>query len=178
MTTTDRRASSAAGYSSGQDSQSAQRGGPATGKMVHPTTTHNFSFQRGKIEEAYFNEVSGLTAEVDVFSYEEGGENDYVRKLPGRAKFSNVTLKRGVVYNEGLWLWFRDVSRGKIVRADVSVVLYDTTHDELKRWNLAKAYPVKWVGPSFKADENAVSVESLELAFEGMSVSSKLREGG
>jgi phage tail-like protein len=36
------------------------------------------------------------------------------------------------------------------------------------RWTLDKAFPVKWVGPSFKSDEAAVAIESLELAHHGI----------
>jgi phage tail-like protein len=114
-------------------------------------------------------EISGLQAEVDVFSYEEGGRNDYVHRLPGRAKvFSNISLKRGVTYNDNLWLWFVDVLNGKISAKNVSVVLYDAAHNPRKYWNFVKAYPVKWVGPAFKANENAISFETLELAYERM----------
>jgi phage tail-like protein len=38
------------------------------------------------------------------------------------------------------------------------------------RWTFEQAYPVKWSGPQFKADDNAVAVETLELAHEGMKI--------
>ncbi len=47
---------------------------------------------------AGFSECSGLDATVEVFEYKEGGLNDYVRKFPTRASFSNITLKHGVIY--------------------------------------------------------------------------------
>ena len=69
--------------------------GTTTGKRVDPLTTRKFFVEIGNIVRAEFSEVSGLNAEVEVLSYEEGGKNGFVHKLPGRVKFPNVTLKRG-----------------------------------------------------------------------------------
>jgi phage tail-like protein len=141
------------------------------GRWVDPITTSRFYIDLGSITQGYFSEISGLGAEVEVFSYEEGGCNNYVHRLPGRAKLSsNVSLKRGIAYNDDFWLWFIDVLNGKINPQNVSVVLYDAAHNEKKRWNFLKAYPVKWVGPSLKANENAISFETLELAYERMEI--------
>ena len=41
-----------------------------------------------------FQKVSGLSEEVGVAEYEEGGY-DYAHKLPGRAKVGEVTAERG-----------------------------------------------------------------------------------
>lgn len=144
-----------------------------TGARVDPLTTHSFAVEVGRIQHALFSEFSGLQAEVEVFDYQEGGCNDFVHKLPGRVKFTNITLKRGVAYTDELWRWFEDVINGKVKRQDVSVVIYNANHKEVKRWNFSRAYPVKWVGPAFKASENAISIETLELAHEGMRVSKK-----
>lgn len=149
----------------------AEKTSQGTGARRDPLTTRIFSVQIGQIEQAVFSEFSGLQAEIEVFTYEEGGCNDYVHKLPVRTKFSNITLKRGVAYTDELWSWFQAAMNGKVKRLNVSVVLYDAAYDQVKRWNFVRAFPVKWVGPTFKAGENAISIETLELAHEGMSVS-------
>jgi hypothetical protein len=46
---------------------------------------------------AGFSECSGLEASIDVLEYREGGQNTFVHKFPGRASFSNITLKHGVI---------------------------------------------------------------------------------
>src|SRR5437016_8239237 len=50
----------------------------------------------GREIQALFTEVSGLQVEMQVMDYEEGGVNNYIRRLPGRLKVGNVTLKRGL----------------------------------------------------------------------------------
>jgi phage tail-like protein len=140
------------------------------GKRVDPLTTCNFCVEIEGIGQAVFREFSGFEAEVEVYSYEEGGYNFYSRKLPGRTKFSNITLKRGIAPSDDLWLWFQYVASGDVSRRHVSIVAYDAAHRELRRWNIFNAFPVKWVCPAFRADENAVAIETLELAHEGVTV--------
>jgi len=122
------------------------------------------------IDQGGFTECTGLQAEVEVTDYQEGGNNGYVHKLVGRTKFTNIVLKRGVTDSSDLWDWFQDVSRGEIERKDVSVVLYNSVQEEVRRWNLREAFPAKWVGPAFNATTPAVAIESLELAHHGFEV--------
>ena len=120
---------------------------------------------------AVFQECSGLNGEIEVETYQEGGQNDYEYKLPGRAKFGNVTLKGGVANTIDLWNWFQRVATGHVDRRDVSVVMYLQNSEEAMRWNLRSAYPVKWQGPDFTAGDTNVSVHSLELAHHGLELS-------
>jgi phage tail-like protein len=122
------------------------------------------------VDQGGFTECTGLQAEVEVTDYQEGGNNGYVHKLVGRTKFTNVVLKRGVTDSSDLWDWFQSVSRGEIERKDVSVVLYNSVQEEVRRWNLREAFPAKWVGPAFNATTPAVAIETLELAHHGFEV--------
>ena len=62
--------------------------------------------------------------------------------------------------------WYAELAQGKITPKNISVVMYDVEGNELARWNLIKAYPVKWIGPQFNAHDAAAAVETLELAHE------------
>src|SRR5215470_2047172 len=97
--------------------------------------------------QAVFSEVSGLQVETVVQDYEEGGNNGFVHRLPGRTKVGNLTLKRGITKSNEFFKWYTDIARGTITRRNISVIMYDTAGNELVRWNFIKAYPVKWVGP-------------------------------
>ena len=122
------------------------------------------------VDQGGFTECTGLQAEVEITDYQEGGNNGYIHKLAGRTKYTNVVLKRGVTDSTDLWDWFQDVSRGQIDRKDVSVVLYNSEQEEVRRWNLREAFPSKWVGPAFNATTPAVAIETLELAHHGFEV--------
>src|SRR3954471_13475026 len=83
-----------------------------------------------------FSEASCLDAEVKPIDYRNGSEDIRVRKLPGLKKFTNITLKRGLVGDLGFWNWILEGQKGKVQRADGSVVLMDETgQKEVMRWN-------------------------------------------
>jgi len=141
---------------------------PQTGNRTDPLANAKFSVEIDMIQEATFTEASGLEAELDIFEYQEGGNNLFTHKLPGRVKYPNVTLKRGVTTSNDLWMWFEMGTFGKINRRNISIVLYDQDGSEVRRWNLINAYPIKWTGPSFDASAKAVSIETVVFAHEGM----------
>ncbi len=115
-----------------------------------------------------FSECSGLQVETEVEEHREGGLNEYSHKLPKGSKYGTIVLKRGFVNSNELWNWNRDVVAGVVnQRKDLSIILTDRQGTDICRWNVSKALPVKWSGSEFKADANAVLVETLELVHHG-----------
>lgn len=133
---------------------------------AHPAC--RFYVDIGGITQAVFTEVSGLAVEMAVEEIEEGGNNGFVHRLPGRCKVSNLTLQRGMTASNQLFQWVMEVAQGKVTRRHVSVILYAPDGQELMRWNFNNAYPIKWSGAAFKADDTTVAIETLELAHEGL----------
>ena len=146
-----------------------------TAQRVDPFPTFKFHVEVGNIKEAAFTECSGLEVSTDVFEYQEGGLNEYSHKLPGRTKYSNITLKRGFALSNDLYKWYSEMEEGlltgkKIDRKHVTITLYSSANqEELMRWTLNDAFPVKWSGPAFKTGEAAISIETLEFAHHGIS---------
>jgi phage tail-like protein len=141
---------------------------PGTGAPLDPVTSFRFHVEIGDISEAAFSECSGLQAEIQVEEYLQGGANDTVYRLPGRARFTNVTLRRGITTSDQLWSWWKEALRGRVTRKEVSIVLHNQKGDEMMRWTLSDAFPVKWVAPALRAGENIAAVEALELAYQGL----------
>jgi phage tail-like protein len=138
-------------------------------QRVDPYSNYNFVVEIDGIAAAAFEECSGLGASVDVIEYREGGDKRNVaRKIPGRAHFSNLTLKRGITTNKDLWQWFKDILNGVVDRRNVSVVLLDSQQQPVVRWALTNAFPAKWEGPLLKGKGTEVAIETLELAHEGL----------
>ena len=119
------------------------------------------------VKVGYFSEVSGLSAEVEFQTYNEGGNNEFVHHLPTRIKYPNLVLKRGMTDDETLLKWFTDY-HVQAKRYDVGVVMLNSEAKPLKTWSFANAYPVKWTGPSFNAGQSQVATESLEIVHEGL----------
>ena len=143
---------------------------PNTAKRIEGYASARFGISIGNVVTSAFTEASGLEAQIDVMEYEEGGNNLFVHKLPGRIKYPNVTLKRGMIFANDLWDWFQGVMNRQIVRQNISIILFSHDGTEVRRWNLENAYPIKWSGPSFKASDNAIAIESIEFVHTGMTV--------
>lgn len=116
-----------------------------------------------------FSDCSGLDATVEVFEYRQGGMNDHVLKFPTRATHTNITLRHGVIYlYDDLWRWHYDFVLGKGKRKDGLIVLLDESRKPAKVWKFKRGIPMKWSGPTLNAAQNAVAMESLEIAHEGL----------
>ena len=127
-----------------------------------------------------FQEVSGIEVESDVEEINEGGQNDFVHRVPGRNKYKNLVLKRGLLYKgSGLTKWCKkrfDESlnlSGRVGVKDITVHLNNEKGDPIFTWTFHRAYPVKWSIGGFNSQENAVSVETIEFAFSHFSTSPK-----
>lgn len=118
-----------------------------------------------------FRDCTGLGSENEVVEYKASGRNgEYViKKVPGRLKWNNITLKRGITDDMDLWRWRKVVEEGKIdeARKNGSVVMFNQQGDEIARWNFTNAWPSKLTGPTANANSNEVAIEELELTHEG-----------
>lgn len=140
-----------------------------------PFLTFRFKLEIDNIQVAGFSEVTGLNMETKVLEYKEGGNNSTTLKFPETTTFGNVTLKRGLSQSNDLFEWQRDIATGQFQKTprdaspNVAIVLMDETgSNEVKRWNLVRPLPVKWVGPDLKANASETAIEALELAHEGI----------
>jgi phage tail-like protein len=142
-----------------------------------PASQHNayasyrFYVQIGSAPQAVFTAATGLQVELEVTDYQEGGNNNYVHRFPGRTKAGSVTLKRGMTQSDEFLTWMLDTAKGTIARQNVTIVMYKANGDPVRRWTLGDAFPMKWVGPMLDAGSKEVAIETLELAFSSLTVS-------
>ena len=126
-----------------------------------------FALPECQANDARFQSVSGLQAEVSVEELVEGGENRFSHRLPGRAKYGNLVLKRGFLKDSGLVKWIRGAIESLDIKpVDVTISLLNEEKAPLASWSVVKAYPVKWSVSEFKAQENGFVTETLELAYQ------------
>lgn len=104
--------------------------------------------------------------ELDVENIKEGGQNLFEHKLPGRSKFSDLTLKRGLLLDSDLIKWIKKALYDREYEpADITISLLNNEHEPLLTWKVFKAWPRKWNISDLNASENAVMVETLEIAY-------------
>jgi phage tail-like protein len=118
-----------------------------------------------------FRSAKGLGAQLEVLEYAEGGVNDFVHQLPVRHSWTRIVLERGVVSGPELWNWYRvGLTQSLGARRDGSVTLMTPSGSRAVAWDFRAGIAVKWTGPELNAMENAVAIESLEIAHHGLSL--------
>jgi phage tail-like protein len=117
-------------------------------------------------DDARFQTVSGLSVEYDYESFKEGGENRFEHKLPGRTKYADMVLKRGMLTNSDVIKWFLAAFRDREFKpSDINVILMSEKGDPLRTWNVAHAVPKKWLVSDLNANESSVVIETMELTY-------------
>ena len=126
----------------------------------------NFAVEIEGITIGKFKAVSGGDIEVDFVEYKNSDEN-FTRKIPGKTKFTNITLERGFINDKNFLDWMKACVNGNPVRKSGSIIAYNDRGEEKARWNFEEALPAKWVGPNFDADASGEYIlEKLELIVE------------
>ena len=135
---------------------------------VDPYKDYRFQVEIDGIASSRFLECTGLGSEVAVIEYRESGDPTAVRKLPGRASFSDITLKRGITESHDLYDWHRSLLQGQNDRRSGSIRLLDDEGNEVVRWVFTEAWPRKYEGPSLNAMGNQVAIETFILTCESI----------
>jgi phage tail-like protein len=113
-----------------------------------------------------FRDVSGLTMELEEYSYNEGGENRFSHKFPVRGRYPDLVLKRGLLVDSGLRSWIMNAVDNLIVApATVWVTLLNAEHQPLQSYSVYGAWPKKWVISDFGAEASEIVIETLELSY-------------
>lgn len=135
-----------------------------------PLVGFHFAVEIQGAVSGYFTECSGLGSENEIIEHKVVNDKgvEVVMKIPGRLKWEDITLKRGITSSMDIWDWRKKVEEGKVseARQDGSIVMYDQSLKEVARWNFYSAWPVKVSGPQPKSDSNEISLEELGIAHE------------
>jgi phage tail-like protein len=100
---------------------------------------------------AGFNECTGLEMTLETEDHAEGGNNGTLLRFPKRAKWSDITLRKGMTRRTELFDWYYAFTQGVT-------------------WKFRRGRPVKYVAPQLNAQQSAVAIETLTIAHEGISL--------
>ncbi len=123
-----------------------------------------------------FQECSGLELDMAVEEYVEGGRNDGIIQRLGRAKYSNIVLKRGMFLGEGkqlnrdLWRWIQAVVAGErpVARYNGIIEVWDEGERAVATWTFDRGLPARVRGPELNAKTGEIAIEELHIAHEGL----------
>lgn len=117
-----------------------------------------------------FSDASGLGLDINYSEYRNGNERfNTVRKIPNTHKNDDVTLKRGLVGSDDLFVWLKGVRDGVADPRNVVITLLDEARATVATFTLRNAQPKKWTGPTLAAKGGGeVAMEELHLVHEGI----------
>jgi phage tail-like protein len=137
-----------------------------------PLLGFNFMLELEGAVAGYFTEVSGIGSEHEVVEQKIVNKQgqEIVRKIPGRLKFTDVTLKRGITSDLKIWDWRDQAVGGKMgdARKNCTITMMSRDYTPIAIWHFHNAWPSKVTGPSLKSDSNEIGVEEITLVHEGM----------
>lgn len=142
----------------------------STGKRRDAFGAYHFTVEFDGVRDSFFRSCSGLKSEAEVQELAEGGLNDTTHKLIGRTKYPNIVLKQGF---SGPELWkarekFLEAGSGGGITRISGIITQLGPNDTTRKWKFEKGWICKWEGPDFDASKNEISVETIEIAHEGL----------
>jgi phage tail-like protein len=143
-----------------------------SGRESDPLVGFTFGLEIDQVNMGFFTECSGIGSSNEVIDHKVVTKDGHeiVQKIPGRLTWEDISLKRGITGDMGIWKWRDDVEKGKMkdARRHGSVIMYDRNYEELARWNFENGWPSKVSGPSLNAGSNDIGIEEITIAHEGI----------
>jgi phage tail-like protein len=119
--------------------------------------------------KAGFSEVEGLPTDNDT-DYPSSSERTEIRKLPGKRKYTNISLKRGYTNSRELYTWGKSEKGGKTGRLSGTITAYSESQRPTLVWKFQDASPQKWEEPAMNATTSEIAIEALEICVEGLAL--------
>jgi phage tail-like protein len=140
--------------------------------MADPLAGFQYALDIGGKVSGFFQDCSGIGSEHEIIEQKltDANGRPFIQKIPGRMKWNDVTLKRGITDEMDLWKWRKLVEDGEVdkARTHCSVVMMSRAGKPVAQWDFVNAWPSKVSGPELKSDSNDYGVEELVIVHEGM----------
>lgn len=123
--------------------------------------------------EAAFAECDGLEVTMEPKTFSEGGANTRQVHLAGPVTYAQLTLKRGMSADFGLWRWFNEVLKGdrRGLRGQGTIVMFAADgRTEQVRFKLYDCLPIKLKAPALNAKEGGIAIEEMQIAYAAFDV--------
>ena len=117
-----------------------------------------------------FRECTGLGSENEIVEYKGTVDGKpTISKQPGRLKWNNIVLKRGITDSLDMWKWRQTVEQGDMAsaRKNGTITMFSPKGEAVAKWDFVNAWPSKITGPTANAANNEVGIEEMEITHEG-----------
>jgi phage tail-like protein len=137
-----------------------------------------FTVQVDGLSLGQWSACKGLEVKFETKRMPSGGDYTTEHLLPGRIKYSEITLERAMHTSDSAvlmqWLqgiasdWTNDQGYSAADEGcTATITLYDVTGSQVYTWTLRNVYPKSWKGPDLSGNSSNVAIEQLVLEHEG-----------
>lgn len=128
----------------------------------------------GLLCEAAFSDCDGLEMSMAPKTIREGGNNGRPIHLVGPVSYGQLTLKRGMTPDFGLWRWFDRTQRERTLRASGEIHVLTPKGEPQGRpqvkFGLTGCLPVKIKAPALSAKDGMIAIEEMQLVYETLAL--------
>jgi phage tail-like protein len=128
-----------------------------------------FSLEIDNVTLAYFTACSGISLEFEPITFKQGdGKMIVERKRPGRPKYTEVVLKRGLTLSDDLYKWFDEVVKAAKATPykTASIVIFGRDAKEVARFSLLNCWPSKLSVSDLSSGSDDVMIEEVTIQHE------------
>mgnify|MGYP000882265905 FL=1 len=118
--------------------------------------------------DANFSSVRGLSYELEMETYQEGGNNAGPHFFPVSLIPQRLILEGGIMSPMQMALWLRAAELGTFPRVMGMIMLCNEKGEPIQSWTMLDAYPVKYEGPILEATESKIAIASIEIMHNGL----------
>ena len=130
-------------------------------------------------EDTNWQSVKGISKSLDTTVIHSGGDARNAYHLPNYTVYEDLVLERGLISKASpMYKWCQkiidsggDFRINSIKPKEINVSLKNASGDSLVTWNFENAYPVKMELSEFRADKDAIAIETITLKYSSFSKS-------
>ena len=137
---------------------------------LDPLPGFAFQIDMGLGGIAYFKSVGGIKYETETVPVVSGGSNNTTFNLVGATKWANLVFKQGFTKSSALLnyrqTWLYGATKTRIAQGTITQL--NTQLQPVAVWTFVRGWPVKWDISEFDAAKSELSIETLEIAHDGL----------
>lgn len=124
-------------------------------------------------DDTNWQSVKGISKSLETAVIHSGGDARNAYHLPSHTVYEDLVLERGLISKTSPWYdWCQkmidsggDFQINGIEPKELNVSLKNASDDVLVTWNFENAYPVKIEMSEFRADKDAIAIETITLKY-------------
>jgi len=87
------------------------------------------------------------------------------------AELRKITIKNAILTKDNkFWDWLNQTKLNTVKRVPLTISILDESNTQTMVWIIKNAYPTKITGTALKVEDSEITVETIEIAHEGITV--------